>query len=147
MRYKLDKIKNEKNDEINRLKANLSALKNELSASNLKNDEKLVADRNQLVEETENRIVHVRKLTLDIENALLEEIRNLNEIVQKKDKEINYLLEFDKKQIEENEQIQKDLKNHINRLQDKIFRVQREDEIELFTTVDRLQKQYEKNTK
>lgn len=147
MRYKLDKIKNEKNDEINRLKANLSALKNELSASNLKNDEKLVADRNQLVEETENRIVHVRKLTLDIENALLEEIRNLNETVQKKDKEINYLLEFDKKQIEENEQIQKDLKNHINRLQDKIFRVQREDEIELFTTVDRLQKQYEKNTK
>lgn len=147
MRYKLDKIKNEKNDEIDRLKANLSALKNELSASNLKNDEKLVADRNQLVEETENRIVHVRKLTLDIENALLEEIRNLNETVQKKDKEINYLLEFDKKQIEENEQIQKDLKNHINRLQDKIFRVQREDEIELFTTVDRLQKQYEKNTK
>ena len=147
MRYKLDKIKNEKNDEINRLKTNLSALKNELSASNLKNDEKLVADRNQLVEETENRIVHVRKLTLDIENALLEEIRNLNETVQKKDKEINYLLEFDKKQIEENEQIQKDLKNHINRLQDKIFRVQREDEIELFTTVDRLQKQYEKNTK
>jgi len=147
LRYKLDKIKNEKNDEINRLKANLSALKNELSASNLKNDEKLVADRNQLVEETENRIVHVRKLTLDIENALLEEIRNLNETVQKKDKEINYLLEFDKKQIEENEQIQKDLKNHINRLQDKIFRVQREDEIELFTTVDRLQKQYEKNTK
>ena len=147
MRYKLDKIKNEKNDEINRLKTNLSALKNELSASNLKNDEKLVADRNQLVEETENRIVHVRKLTLDIENALLEEIRNLNETLQKKDKEINYLLEFDKKQIEENEQIQKDLKNHINRLQDKIFRIQREDEIELFTTVDRLQKQYEKNTK
>ena len=71
MRYKLDKIKDEKNDEIDRLKANLSALKNELSASNLKNDEKLVADRNQLVEETENRIVHVRKLTLDIENALL----------------------------------------------------------------------------
>ena len=89
----------------------------------------------------------MRKLTLDIENALLEEIRNLNETVHKKDKEINYLLEFDKKQIEENEQIQKDLKNHINRLQDKIFKVQREDEIELFTTVDRLQKQYEKNTK
>lgn len=89
----------------------------------------------------------MRKLTLDIENALLEEIRNLNETVHKKDKEINYLLEFDKKQIEENEQIQKDLKNHINRLQDKVFKVQREDEIELFTTVDRLQKQYEKNTK
>ena len=147
LRYKLDKIKNEKNDEINRLKANLSALKNELSANNIKNDEKLVAHRNQLVEETENRIVHVRKLTLDIENALLEEIRNLNETVEKKDKEINYLLESDKKQIIENEETQKDLKNHIRRLQDKIFRIQREDEIELFTAVDRLQKQYETNVK
>ena len=34
------------------------------------------------------------------------------------------------------------MKDHINRLQDKIFCIQREDELELFRTVERLEKEY-----
>jgi regulator of replication initiation timing len=82
---------------------------------------------------------------LDIENTLLEEVRNLSETVTKKDAEISYLIECDRKQIQENEEIQRDLKAHIRRLQDKIFVIQRESELELFSTVSRLHKQYEEN--
>lgn len=37
------------------------------------------------------------------------------------------------------------MKAHIRRLQDKIFIIQRENEIELFNTVDRLKTQYDEN--
>ena len=71
LKYKLDKMKGEKNDEIERLKKGLAALKDQLSQANLKNDGELVKQRTDFINETENRIVHVRKLTLDIENTLL----------------------------------------------------------------------------
>ena len=64
-------MKGEKNDEIERLKKGLAALKDQLSQANLKNDGELVKQRTDFINETENRIVHVRKLTLDIENTLL----------------------------------------------------------------------------
>lgn len=76
--------------------------------------------------ETENRVAHLRKLASDIESTLLEEIKNLNEVIAKKDGEIAFLLDCDKRQIEENEKTQNDLKAHIKRLQDKIFVIQRE---------------------
>ena len=63
----------------------------------------------------------------------------------KKDAEITFLLAADKRQIEENEETQNALKSHIQRLQDKIFVIQRENEIELFNTVDRLKSQYDEN--
>lgn len=87
----------------------------------------------------------MRNLTAEIEATLLEEINNLNKTIQSKDSEIAFLLKVDKDQIIENEQIQNDLKAHIRRLQDKIFIIQRENEIELFQTVDRLKTQYEEN--
>lgn len=87
----------------------------------------------------------MRNLTAEIEATLLEEINNLNKTIQSKDSEIVFLLKVDKDQIIENEQIQNDLKAHIRRLQDKIFIIQRENEIELFQTVDRLKTQYEEN--
>ena len=68
----------------------------------MRNDGELVNQRTQFINETENRIVHVRKLTLDIENTLLEEIRNLNETISKKDAEIAYLLKCDKEEIQNN---------------------------------------------
>ena len=125
----------------------MANLKKELSTSNLGNDSKLVQARTQLVEETEGRILHVRKLAADIEETLMEEIRSLNETVAKKDAELTYLLKCDKNQIEENESTQKDLKGHVRRLQDKVFVLQRENEVELFRTVARLQQQYEENLK
>lgn len=87
----------------------------------------------------------MRNLTAEIEATLLEEINNLHKTIQSKDSEIAFLLKVDKDQIIENEQIQNDLKAHIRRLQDKIFIIQRENEIELFQTVDRLKTQYEEN--
>lgn len=81
------------------------------------------------MQDTEERIAAVRTLTLNIENTLLEEIRNLNEIIAKKDAEIAFLIEADKRQLQENEEIQNSLKAHIRRLQDKIFVIQRECEI------------------
>lgn len=47
--------------------------------------------------------------------------------------------------MEDNENLQNGLKAHIKRLQDKIFLIQRESEIELFQTIDRLQTQYKEN--
>jgi hypothetical protein len=47
--------------------------------------------------------------------------------------------------MEDNEALQNGLKAHIKRLQDKIFLIQRESEIELFQTIDRLQTQYKEN--
>ncbi len=68
----------------------------------------------------------MRSLASGIEATLLEEIGNLNEVISKKDAEIAFLIECDRKQIEENEAIQKDLKALIRRLEDKIFVIQRE---------------------
>lgn len=100
LKFKLDRIKNEKNDEIARLKEALAAIKQELAESNLKNDEKSINSRTELVAETESRVLHLRKIASDIEATLSEEIKNLNEIIAKKDAEITFLLECDKKQIE-----------------------------------------------
>jgi dynactin complex subunit len=87
----------------------------------------------------------VRSLANDIEEALMSEIRNLNTTLASKNNEIEFILTADKKFMEDNETIQNGLKAHIKRLQDKIFLVQRESEIELFQTVDRLRTQYEEN--
>lgn len=66
LKFKLEKIKSEKNDEINRLKEALGAIKMELSTANQQNDERVTNQRTQLIEQTEDRISHVRQLTLDI---------------------------------------------------------------------------------
>jgi len=79
-----------------------------------------------LIQETEDRVLHLRNLSSETEATLLEEIKSLNETLRSKDAEITLLLKVDKEQIEENEQIQNDLKAHIRRLQDKIFIIQRE---------------------
>jgi hypothetical protein len=65
----------------------------------LKNDEKSINSRTDLIAETEARVLHLRKLASDIESTLLEEIQNLNETVAKKDAEITFLLQCDKQQI------------------------------------------------
>ncbi len=75
----------------------------------------------------------------------MNEIRNLNETLTAKNSEIEFILASDKKFMGDNETIQNGLKEHIKRLQDKIFLVQREAEIELFHTIDRLQNQYQDN--
>ena len=49
LKFKLDKIKGEKNDEINRLKEALAQLKEEFSQTTMKNDEKLAAQRALLI--------------------------------------------------------------------------------------------------
>ena len=79
-----------------------------------------------MIQETEDRVLHLRNLSSETEATLLEEIKSLNETLRSKDAEITLLLKVDKEQIEENEQIQNDLKAHIRRLQDKIFIIQRE---------------------
>lgn len=63
----------------------MNDLKTEISQNNQKNDQKVINHRTQLIEETQSRLSNVRSLTLDIENTLIEQIKNLNEIVAKKD--------------------------------------------------------------
>lgn len=63
----------------------MNDLKTELSQNNQKNDQRVINHRTQLIEETQSRLSNVRSLTLDIENTLIEQIKNLNEIVAKKD--------------------------------------------------------------
>jgi len=60
-------------------------------------DSKLIESRTQLVDETETRIKHVRDLAATIEEALMCEIRNLNEALRKKDEELAYILAADRK--------------------------------------------------
>ena len=50
MKFKLDRIKDEKNEEINRLKTNLTELKKECSNASQRNDERVINQRSQLIE-------------------------------------------------------------------------------------------------
>ena len=139
----MEKIKADKNQEIDRLKQSVNELRSQLTSTKKDSDNKLTNCRIKLVEETNGRIEHVRTLTKAIEEALLAEIQSLNETIRKKDSEIQYLIDCDRKSMAENEEIQHGLKDHIRRLQDKIFVLQRENEIELFKTVDRMKKAHD----
>ena len=55
----------------------------------------------------------------------MEEINNLNETLAKKNKEINFLIACDKKQLEDHENSESNLKKLIGKLEDKIFTIQR----------------------
>lgn len=84
MKFKLDSIKNSKNDEIDHLRNLTKQLKDELSALNNSTDARVVAIRTDLINQTESRIENVRKLASDIEECLMNEIRNLNETLSTK---------------------------------------------------------------
>lgn len=84
MKFKLDSIKNSKNDEIDHFRNLTKQLKDELSALNSSTDARVVAIRTDLINQTESRIENVRKLTSDIEECLMNEIRNLNETLSTK---------------------------------------------------------------
>lgn len=122
---KLEHIKGEKNSEISRLKELTTGLKDELGDTHVKNEEDARTARAQLINETENRIDNVRRLAQLIEQTLIEEINNLNETLRKKNDEINFLTECDKKQLASHESSENALKNLVSRLEDKIFTIQR----------------------
>ena len=68
----------------------------------------------------------MRRLAQLIEQTLVEEINNLNETLRKKNDEINFLTECDKKQLASHENSENALKNLVSKLEDKIFTIQRE---------------------
>lgn len=142
---KLEHIKNEKNSEIARLKELVSSLKDELGTTHVETEEAARAARAQLIEETESRVGNVRRLAQLIEDTLLEEINNLNAALTKKNDEIAFLLECDKRQLETHENSETALKNLVAKLEDKIFTIQREAELELYQTIQRLKAQYQEN--
>lgn len=78
MKFKLDSIRNSKNEEVDYLRNLTNQLKDELSALNNSTDSRVVSIRTDLVNQTESRIENVRKLANDIEECLMNEIRNLN---------------------------------------------------------------------
>ena len=96
---KLEHIKGEKNAEISRLHSTVTALKDELGNTLVRNEGEARESRNQLIGDTENRISNVRRLGQLIEETLVEEINNLNESLRKKNDHINFLTESDKKQL------------------------------------------------
>jgi len=98
-----------------------------------------------LITETENRIGNVRQLGQLIEETLLEEVNNLNETLRKKNQEINFLIECDKRQLENHESSENALRQLVAKLEDKIFIIQRENELELYNTIARLKAQYDDN--
>lgn len=87
----------------------------------------------------------MRKLAQLIEDTLMEEINNLNNTLAKKNEEINFLTECDKKQLEDHENSENNYRRLIGKLEDKIFTIQREDELELYHTIERLKNQYNDN--
>ncbi len=49
--------------------------------------------------------------------------------------------------MEEHEQVTNELKEHIRRLQDKIFEIHRQNELELFAAIDRLKAKHDEDLK
>jgi len=58
----------------------------------------------------------VRKLAQLIEDTLMEEINNLNSSLAKKNEEINFLIECDKKQLEAHENAENNNRRLIGKL-------------------------------
>lgn len=142
---KLEHIKGEKNSEIARLKELVSSLRDELGETHVQSEEAARQSRSQLISETESRIGNVRRLAQLIEDTLHEEISNLNKALTKKSEEIDFLLECDKKQLEAHASSESALKALVAKLEDKIFTIQREAELELYDTIARLKAQYQEN--
>lgn len=142
---KLESIKKEKNCQIDRLKELLTGFRDELGSTLCQNEEKARKSRSDLIDETEDRLANVRKLAQLIEETMIEEINNLNATLVKKNEQINFLTTCDKRQLEDHENSENNLKRHIAKLQDKIFSIQRESELELYNTIERLKNQYNDN--
>jgi hypothetical protein len=68
---KLESIKKEKNNEINRLKELLTQFRDELGETLCQNEEKSRKARSDLITETEDRLANVRKLAKLIEETML----------------------------------------------------------------------------
>lgn len=122
---KLEHIKTEKNSEIDRLKDLLTDLRDELGSTLSQNEDNARKSRSDLISETQDRIANVRKLAHLIEETLMEEINNLNATLVKKNEEINFLTACDKRQLEDHENSENNLRRHIAKLEDKIFTIQR----------------------
>lgn len=76
---------------------------------------------------------------------MMEEINNLNETLTKKNNETNFLVTCDKKQLDDHKNSEDNLKKLIAKLEDKIFTIQRENELELYSAIERLSNQYRDN--
>ena len=77
----------------------------------------------------------------------MNEIDNLNATLSIKNTEQLLLLELEKKFVFEHERVTDELKNHIKRLQDKIFEIHRSNELELFNAIDRLKTAHKQDLK
>ena len=144
---KLEHIKKEKNSEIDRLKELTTQLRNDIQNIEADNDHKNTSQRAQLISETEDRISNVRRLGQLIEATLMAEIENLNDTLRKKNDETDFLTECDKRQLAAHQEAENAYRQLVGKLENKIFVIQRENELELASTIERLQKQYQDNLK
>lgn len=103
----------------------MSRLRDDLGKSHSTSEDKARKSRSDLITETEDRIANVRSLAQLIEDTLMEEINNLNNTLTKKNEEINFLIECDKKQLEDHENAENNSRRLVGKLEDKIFTVQR----------------------
>lgn len=71
----------------------------------------------------------------------------LNASLQSKNTEIEALLALQRSFMEEHEHITDELKNHIKKLQEKIFEIHRHNELELFSAIERLKASHDKDLK
>jgi hypothetical protein len=67
LKYKLERTKEDSDNEVNRLKGLMEQLRKELLEEKQFKDTKVIEHRTQLVSETESRIKHVRNLASTIE--------------------------------------------------------------------------------
>ena len=142
---KLEHIKREKNSEIDRLKELTTELRNDIASIEDESDKRLASQRKTLIAETEDRISNVRRLGQLIETTLAAEIENLNDTLKKKNDETQFLTECDKRQLEAHQRAEDAYRKLVDKLENKIFTIQRENELELAATVERLSAQYKEN--
>lgn len=108
-------------------------------------DQRLNSQRAQLISETEDRISNVRRLGQLIETTLAAEIDNLNATLKKKNDQTQFLTECDKKQLQAHHQAEQAYRLLVDKLENKIYEIQRQNELELASTIERLSTQYKEN--
>lgn len=77
----------------------------------------------------------------------MKEVETLRAAIISKNSEIDSLLALQRNFMDEHEQVTGDLKAHIRRLQDKIFEIHRQNELELFAAIERLKAKHDEDLK
>lgn len=145
--FRLEKLRADKNEEIKRLNDLVTALRQEITSLKESTNDKVLAFRSQLNLENRERVEQLTTISETTQNLLIKEVEVMRAALNSKNVEIDALLTLQRNFMDEHEQITTDLKNQIKKLQDKIFEIHRQNELELFSAIERLKARHDEDLK